>query len=541
MELNLTPEEREKHIKSLDRLIKKSFKEEKIICFAESLYIPWKYIFTGSLENPSLEEIQKSPGSWVIYEGATKPFAHIYQRKICYPWEYPDLLERWKHALFFIWDAGNRGGKSTCLVNFGAMLCLGIHPLQELGLKRKPPLHGWVVSPNLPSDADVPRSEDTPILKKFYEWVPDMERGYPYGLRRFYRKDKILAIKDKGGNESIINFKSYDQEKTKMKSEDVDFILFDEEMPLGFWEEGKARIIDRNGLLFLVYTPDFSSAHTYSIITKERNNPKYYISAGECGAEENPFLSRDIVKEIQSSWSINERSMRKKGEHIQFKGKVFPFEYNKHVGKPFIPDKETTIYVIIDWHPVKPVIITYLAINTKEIWYVFRESVINSHTIEDVSKEYYMKLTFPEYKLKPRKNIIDKIAQIEQVQSGGYKPKSIINMLKEFDIHCVPGRTEFEAAHTSISKKFNNRELWFDPQCEIHIEQFDTWGAKRYLKGNEEGTLRDQLEVEGNDTCINLVYAYNAGAKWIDESFDDWPVMSGIPDRPSARAISGRR
>jgi len=184
------------------------------------------------------------------------------------------------------------------------MLMLGIHPLQELGLKRKPPIHAWIVSPNLPSESDVPRGEDAPILKRFYDWIPDMDAGWPYGIKKFFRKDKIAVVVSKDKKESVLNFKSFDQEKAKMKSEDVDVIGFDEDNPSlpGFWEEAKARIIDRNGIIFLGFTPDYSSSYTYSMIVREKNNPSYYINAGEAGAEKSVPV-KEVVQKITRAWS----------------------------------------------------------------------------------------------------------------------------------------------------------------------------------------------------------------------------------------------
>ena len=94
-------------------------------------------------------------------------------------------------------------------------------------------------------------------------------------------------------------------------------------------------------------------------------------------------------------------------------------------------------------------------------------------------------------------------------------------MFREIGISYTIGNPAFDAAHAFLCRKMNLREFYIDPSCTLHIEQFDTWGAKRYQKGNLEGNLRDQLEVEGDDTCINLVYAYNAGAKFSDWIEDD--------------------
>jgi hypothetical protein len=84
-----------------------------------------------------------------------------------------------------------------------------------------------------------------------------------------------------------------------------------------------------------------------------------------------------------------------------------------------------------------------------------------------------------------------------------------------------------------------HREFYIDPECPVHIDQFDTWGAKRYTRGFLEGKLRDQLEVEDNDTCINMVYAYNAGARF-SEYVDENMEMPYENYRPSTARIYGK-
>lgn len=473
----------------------------------------WHYKNSLMVKDDDLEAWKRSnPVPGVVY-----PAAHLWQKRFTYPFEH-DYFDKFKSAIYYLYFAGNRGGKSIWLMCWVAMECLGIHPLQDAGVRPKPPVHWWVVSPNLPSESEVPRGEDAPIIKTLYEWLPSIQ-DCPAGIVKFYRKDKILTVRDEKGEESVVNFKSHDQEKSKFKSEKLDGIAWDEEPPRGLWEEGVSRILDKKGIFLLAMTPDYGS-WTFSLL-KNKSNPDYMIQ--EMDALENPYMPKEQRERILSTMSEDQLMMRRKGMHIQFKGKVFPFNYEKHVGKPFTPSHDTTNYVIIDWHPAKPIVVSYLAIDARGIWYVFNESVVESHVVEHVVKDIQSKLTLPDCKLEVKKYIIDAIAQIEQVQDGKYKPKSIVDMMRGFGIIADSGKPVFEAGQAFLTRKLNYRELFFDPKCKLHIEQWDTWGAKRYLHGNMEGTLRDQLEVEGNDTCINLVYAYNAGAKWNSKYVEEEP------------------
>ena len=525
----------QKTIEYLKRAYQFSLNADRLSLYAKSLTIPcpeWPKDSNGEI-HPSgeLHEWVKS----CPVPGYTYPYAHKFQRYMTYPFE-ADQFDKFKKAMFYLFFAGNKGGKTVWGVNWVGMEFLGLHPLQVDGLRPMPPLHWWVVSPNLPSESEVPKGEDAPILKKFYEWLPESGDGKRAGIIKFYRKDKLMTVSDGKGHISVCNFKSHDQEKGKYKSEDVDGILNDEEPPKGLFDEEMMRLQTKRGIMLLSMTTDWGS-WTWTLL-RNMNDPSYWICE-EMDALENPFMPLEHRKKILSTLDADQLEMRRWGRHIQMKGKVFPFTYNNNVGRPFQVNKESTIYVVIDWHPAKPIIITYLAINPKNIWYVFRESVIEDHVVEKVVKEYNSKLTLPDFKLEPKKTIIDKIANIEQASEKGYRAKSIVEMLLGFGIRCDIGLTDFNSAQAFIARKLNYKELWFDPLCTMHIDQFDTWGAKRYQKGNLEGTLRDQLEVEGNDTCINLVYAYNAGARFYDtrEDFFDYP----LPRRQSTARIYGSR
>jgi phage terminase large subunit-like protein len=519
----------DKELDKLEKFVKRNYAKtlnaNRIYKYAESLKIPTE----------DLEAWTKS----CPVDGFEYPSAHKWQRYMTYPWE-NDKFERFKQALYFPYFAGNKGGKTVWLDAWIGMECLGIHPLQEIGVRPMPPVHWWIVSPNLPSESDVPRGEDAPIIKKFYEWVPESKGGKTPGIKKFYRKDKIMTVVGNNGQESVINWKSHDQDKGKFKSEDVDGIGWDEEPPKPLWEEGVPRTLTKKGIMLLAMTSDYGS-WTWQLL-KHINEPEYWIC--EMDSLENPFMPTEHRKKVLATMSEDELLMRRLGKHIQMKGKVFPFDYNRHVGRPFTPSDETTNYVIIDWHPAKPIIISYLSINIKNIWYVWQESAVEEHVVERVVKDINSKLIFPDYKLKIKKYIIDKLATTEQAAERGFRVKSIQEMLHNFGILCDSGKTQFEtggdaSAQSFLIRKLNHQELFFNPSCKLHIEQFDTWGAKRYVKGNNEGTLRDQLEQEGNDTCMNLVYAYNAGGRY-------YPNIEEEPDRltysrPATSRIYGGR
>ncbi len=539
-------------LQELEEKIRERFEDDAIFQYAESLTLPWNQIYAGSKPTPSLDDIKAEPGEWIKtpVPDLFKSFAHKAQRAMTYPFEDLALFARLVRSIFFCYFAGNQGGKSVWETCWVVMECLGIHPLQRLTfleakefilsrepkffklhpeldfpvsdrtVRPKPPVHWWVVSPDLPSDAKIENGEDAPVMKTYAEWCPKR-------FWAFYRKDKIATI-----NRSTLNFKSHDQQKTKLKGDRLDGIQWDEEPPKPFWNEGLPRIMKKRGVFLLGMTSDYGS-WTWELEQK-KTDPEYMFM--NMDSMDNPFIDKQYRERIYATMTEDEVLMRRFGKHIQMKGKVFPFDRGKHVGKPFEVTNDCVNFVITDWHPVKPIVTTFLSINMQNIWYVWAERITGDHIVDIVAQDIWQAISLKTYNLRIRKWIIDPIAAVQQVQVGT-KPKDIISMFRTLGIRFIPGKPQFDSGHAFLCQKMNLREFYIDPTCTTHIEQFDTWGAKRYQKGNLEGTLRDQLEVEGNDSCINLIYAFNAGAKFSEWTEDISPSETHIPIRPQSSRI----
>jgi hypothetical protein len=505
----------------------------KIYFYAESLRVPdaeldaWINEFTGL---------------------GRKPYAHQAQRDL-----------HLAVADIKILRGGNRSGKSVFLVDEIAMECDGVHPLQDddfcrkvLGLEKavrpRPPVYWWVVAPIIPSDSDIPTGEDAPILRKFFDWVPcynpdDLEdmryaslfmeagaNGVPQivpkerrrGIKKFYRKDKLLAFH----NGSVVKFKGHDQDMTRMASDDVDGIGHDEESPYRFWNEFRARTVDRKGVHLFAMTPTYASWTWQEFQRPEHQATR--IKEVEMDMMLNPFLDDEAKRKFADGLSGQELLMRRHGKYVHAEGLAFKnFDRNRHVlarkDWPEINDRDFTIYVIIDWHAAKAIPITYLAIDPTGTWYVWEESEVTEHEPLSLAQEVESRVA----KRRVRKYIIDRNASIKQVQEGKKKPKTIVDMLRALGIRCETGSVEpFESAHAFLEEKLKHDELFIFDRCSRHVHEFATWGVDRRKTGELRGTFRDKFADEGNDTCINLCYAYNAGARYSLRRAGDWPLTS---------------
>jgi phage terminase large subunit-like protein len=505
-------DELNKNREVIEALLERRRNEEKIYSYAESLGDPWNLVLD----------------KYVRY---SLPYAHAWQRMMTYPVDNEIDFERFKKAIYYSCFAGNQGGKSVWSAAWVIMECLGIHPLQTLGIRPKPPVHWWVVAPDLPAESKIEGGEDTALVKTFYEWCPNDKI-------KFYRKDKIMKIA-----ESAVNWKSHDQDTKKFAGERLDGAMFDEVPPLRVWNECKPRIMKKHGIFLLGMTPDWGSNWTAEMVANEQENPDYFIRVVD--SAQNPFMDKEYRERILDTMDEEERAMRGEGKHVQFMGLVLKhFSRSENVGKPFEITNNTYNVVICDWHPVKPIYITYLAINPRNTWYVWAESKVNDHIVDTVAHEIFSKLRLPDFNVNIKRYLIDAIASTQQVQDGKRKPKSIIDMFKTCGIRFIATKfgknNDWANSAVEIDKRFKLRELYVDPSCINHIRQISTWGAKRYTKGNLEGTLRDMVEAEEDDTCVNLMYAQNEGLKFLDTAYEEIPYV-WQPRSSTSRIYGGAR
>ena len=64
-----------------------------------------------------------------------------------------------------------------------------------------------------------------------------------------------VVVRHECGEDSVIQFNSYDQGRTKWQADTVDFVWFDEEPPLPIYSEGLTRTNATGGLVYVTFTP----------------------------------------------------------------------------------------------------------------------------------------------------------------------------------------------------------------------------------------------------------------------------------------------
>lgn len=207
---------------------------------------------------------------------------------------------------------GNRVGKTVA----GAVEAV-CHALGYSRFRKIEPSSGWVVSLSGDVQKEVAQKE---ILK----WLPKKEISNI--IVRHGRKDDLegsLIEKIVLKNGKYIGFKTCEQGRESFQGASLGWVWFDEEPPLDVYQECRMRILDTKGDMWFTMTPLKGLTWIYNLIyLNERNDPNVDYWMAEW--EDNPWLSSDEIKELESTMTEEEREARQYGRFTSLCGFAFP-------------------------------------------------------------------------------------------------------------------------------------------------------------------------------------------------------------------------
>ena len=203
--------------------------------------------------------------------------------------------------------SGNRVGKTTIGVVAALLLALGWHRWA----RRKVPNHGWVSTLSWDFCAEV-------IWPKFQELLPMAEVQH-ISFRR--KQAPPIPNQIQFNNGSTITFKSAEQKRAKYQGASLDWLWFDEEHPADIVEEGRARLIDTAGFLFVTLTPVMRARW---VATLEREEETVVIRASMLEAAAAGLLPLHRVLAYAKGLPERQRRVRVHGEFVALEGLVYP-------------------------------------------------------------------------------------------------------------------------------------------------------------------------------------------------------------------------
>ena len=271
---------------------------------------------------------------------------------------------------------GNRTGKTVAGAVEAVWRSRGNHPYREITT----PQRGWVVSLDYNVQRDVAQKEVLRWLNP--AWIKNIEM-------RQGRKDNpengiidFIEVYSIHGGVSIIGFKSCDQGRAKFQGTSQHWIWFDEEPPEDVYDECKMRIIDTRGDIWGTMTPLQGLTWVYN--TVYMNEPgdteiKYWLMEWA----DNPWLSPEEIKQLESTMTEDEREARQYGKFVAMSGLVYKeFDEGIHVIEPFDVPKEWYYNISIDPGLANPLSAHFYAVDYDGNIYVIAEQYEAGQSVE---------------------------------------------------------------------------------------------------------------------------------------------------------------
>lgn len=130
-----------------------------------------------------------------------------------------------------------------------------------------------------------------------------------------------LTVKHSSGGNSVIQFASYDQGRSKWQADTLDLVWFDEEPPPDVYTEGLTRTNATGGIVFGTFTPlkGMSDVVMRFVQAEHRDRSVTYMTIDDVG-----HLSAEDKERIISSYPPHELEARTNGIPMLGSGRIFP-------------------------------------------------------------------------------------------------------------------------------------------------------------------------------------------------------------------------
>lgn len=129
------------------------------------------------------------------------------------------------------------------------------------------------------------------------------------------------VVRHVSGEDSVIQFNSYDQGRTKWQADTVDLVWFDEEPPLPIYSEGLTRTNATGGLVWVTFTPLLGMSEVVKRYLLDKPEGTCVTNMTIDDAE---HYTPEQRAAIIASYPEHEREARAKGIPILGSGRVFP-------------------------------------------------------------------------------------------------------------------------------------------------------------------------------------------------------------------------
>lgn len=376
---------------------------------------------------------------------------------------------------------GSRSGKTVTGAAEVVYRLLGEHPYKPVP---KGDVLIWCCSQDLPGVTDQPHKQ----LEELRRWIPQESlRGGNWNLA--YSPMARTLHGQNGRGEWTILFKGYDQGLLKFESDAIHHCWMDEECEdEGIFNAIQTRLVDYNGTWMMTATPVLSLQGKGWIekLWDRRNDPDISYDTYRLFPYDNPYLSSEILDEIFSGFSEEERKVRATGAFARVMGRVLSeFDALRHIvhGEP-LPLPEWRHYMILDPGGKNP---------TAALW-----AAVDPHANLWLYGEYYVREQLPHYHMACLHQMYK--AFCSAMPDGNGRP---VRALDDLTVLVDPairarertishGRMDRSALEEYVLAAQELGAHWFRPRIASNADVF-AWRVKRYFH-HDKVFLYDHLK-----------------------------------------------
>lgn len=437
--------------------------------------------------------------------------------------EFHEAGTEWNERLFM---AGNQLGKTTSGGMEVSYHLTGLYPTWWKGLRFTKPVRMWAASESAELTRDAPQR----IL------LGNPEAGWGTGtipkklIKKIARSGRLVDavnyvfVKHVSGGISRLQFKSYDQGKSKWQAETLDFVWYDEEPPYELYTEGLTRT-NRGQLgqrTMVTFTPLKGITGTVSRFISE--DPKIRgprCSRTQMGIADVEHYTEAEKQAIISSYPAHEREARANGTPILGSGRVFTAAREDITVQPFdIPSHWPVLAAIdIGWdHPAAAVKLAYDRDN--DIIYIpavwrKREAGLAAHASAVRQFGEKIPVAWPQDALQHDKKSGHQY-KVEMAREG-------LNMCEHYarypDVkdekgNVRPGTNSVEAGVIDMVQRFAQGRLKVFAGCDAFFDEYDMYHRK------------DGLLVKLNDDVLSAARYGVMMIRYAEVPQNDWGDFS---------------
>ena len=324
---------------------------------------------------------------------------------------------------------------------------------------------------------------------------------------------ETIVVKHKGGGESRITLKTYDQGRERWQGQTLDFVWFDEEPPVDLYFEGLTRTNATNGIVFVTFTPllGMSAVVKRFLIEKAPGT-----SVTTMTIEDAEHYTPEQRAAIIAAYPEHERKARAHGIPMMGSGMVFPVAEEVITFKAFAVPNYWPRIVGIDFGWDHPFAAVWLALDpdsdTVYVTDCYRERTATpiTHAAAIRARGLWMPVAWPHDGLQHDKGSGDELI-------GQYKAQGL-NTLKDMASNPDGGNSVeaglmdmLQRMQTGRFKVFSHLADWFEEYRLYHRkdgklvkENDDAISAtryalmmKRFAKVNEPEKAFNQMQPRG--------------------------------------------